>query len=442
MSIGLALGITLVLLILNGFFVAAEFALLAARRHRLEQLASDGRRGSRAALAGSRELSMMLAAAQLGITMASLGLGIVSEPALADLVEPSIVSVGLPAGLAHVVAIAFALAIIVFLHMVVGEMAPKSWALTHPETAALALAPSFRLFAWVFRPVLIVMNASANALVRLCGVEPRDELAVGRTPSDLALIVEESAGQGTLEQEEGRLLRRALGLAELDARAVMVPRSALIAVPAGADADQVEQVARDSGRSRLPVHGADFDDVLGVLHVKDLLLLDDAERTVATAGSLARPALRAAETEAADDLLLRMRELGQHLCVVVDEYGGVSGLVTLEDLVEELIGDFDDETDPVRPEAGAGISAGLRPDEVERLTGLRLPDGEYDTLAGWLLLRLRRVAVVGDVVRADGLVARVLAVDGARIESVSLLAEESSDSAATPAQARDTKAGR
>jgi CBS domain containing-hemolysin-like protein len=435
-STGLALGVTVTLLILNGFFVAAEFALLTARRHRLEQLVSDRRRGSRAALAGSRELSMMLAAAQLGITMASLGLGIVSEPALAQLFDPYIAATGLPEDFAHVLAVTVALAIIVFLHMVVGEMAPKSWALTHPETTALSLAPAFRLFAMVFRPVLVVMNASANGLVRLCGVEPRDELTVGHTPSDLAMIVEQSAGQGALQQEEGRLLRRALGLAQLDARAVMVPRGALVAVPAGADAEQVEQVARDSGRSRLPVHGADLDDVLGVLHVKDLLLLEDADRAAATAGSLARPALRAAETEAADDLLLRMRELGQHLCVVVDEYGGVSGVVSLEDLVEELIGDFDDETDPVRVDGGSGIPAGLRPDEVERLTGLSLPEGEFDTLAGWVLLHLRRVAVVGDVVRADGLVVRVLAVDGARIDRVSMVAADDE-----PVTARDADSG-
>lgn len=435
MSIATSLGVTAALLVLNGLFVAAEFALLSARRHRLEQLVADGRRGSRAALAGSRELSVMLAAAQLGITMASLGLGIVSEPALADLVEPGVVAVGLPPGVAHVLAVTLALAVIVFLHLIVGEMAPKSWALTHPETAALALAPGFRAFALVFRPALLVMNASANALVRLCGVQPRDELAVGHTPGDLAMIVEQSAGEGTLQQEEGRLLRRALGLAELDARAVMVPRSALVAVPAGAGADQVEQVARDSGRSRLPVHGADLDEMLGVLHVKDLLLLDDAERATATAGTLARPALRAAETEAADDLLLRMRQRGQHLCVVVDEYGGVSGLVALEDLVEELIGDFDDETDPVRADAGSGVSAGLRPDEVERLTGLSLPEGDFDTLAGWLLLHLRRVAVVGDVVRADGLVAHVLAVHGARIDRVSLAADDA------PAAAPETGGG-
>jgi CBS domain containing-hemolysin-like protein len=419
-STGASLLITAVLLLLNGFFVAAEFALLSARRHRLEQLVVDGKRGAKAALAGSRELSLMLAAAQLGITMASLGLGIISEPAIADALDPTIVGLGLPSGLAHVIAVVIALSIIVFLHMVVGEMAPKSWALTHPETAALRLSWSFRAYALVFRPVLRLMNASANSVVRLCGVEPREELAVGRTSSDLALMVQESAGHGTLEQQEGQLLGRALGLAELDARAIMVPRSRIVALPRHASAGQIEDAARDSGRSRLPVYGDDLDDVRGIVHVKDVLLLEAADRAAATSGTLARPALRVAETDAADDVLLRMRAEGQHVAIVTDEYGGVTGLVALEDLVEELIGDFEDETDPVRSPTAAGLDGGLRPDEVERSTGLRMPEGEFDTLAGWVLLHLRRIAVPGDVIRADGLVGQVLEVDGARITRVAL----------------------
>ncbi|MBC7373557.1 MAG: HlyC/CorC family transporter, partial [Frankiales bacterium] len=265
--------------------------------------------------------------------------------------------------------------------------------------------------------------------VRLCGVEPRDQLAVGHTTGDLAMIVQESADHGALQQEEGRLLRRALGLAALDARAVMVPRGDLVAVPVTADAEQVERVARESGRSRLLVHGTDLDEVVGVLQVKDLLLLEESGRVATTAKQLAHEAMFAAESESADDLLIRMRRSGQHLCVVRDEYGGVAGVVTLEDLVEELIGDFDDETDPVRPEGASGLDAGLRPDEVARLTGLQLPAGDFDTLAGWLLLRLRRVACPGDIVRADGLVATVLSVDGARIERIALRAKERAEPA-------------
>lgn len=442
MSTGAALLVTVVLLALNAGFVAAEFALLTSRRHRLEQLVADGRRGATAALAGVRELSLMLAAAQLGITMASLGLGIIGEPAIAYAIDPFLQRVGLPEDLSHVVAFLVALSIVVFLHMVIGEMMPKSYALTHPESTALALAPGFRLYARVFRPVLRLMNALANGLVRLCGVTPIEELTVAHTPSDLALIVEESADQGTLDEQEGELLGRALSLRGLDARAVMVPRSVVVAVPVTAGAPEVERVSRESGRSRLPVVGDDLDDVRGVVHVKDVLLLEPGERASATAGSLARPAVFASETEGADALLVRMRRGGDHLALVVDEHGGIAGLVSFEDLVEELIGDFEDETDvAVQIGTGGGVDASLRLDEVLRVTGLRLTAQHADTLAGWVLEHLHRLAVPGDRVRAQGVVATVVGVDGARIASVELHRDDGRDDSRDEAARPETQHG-
>lgn len=422
MSTALALVATALLLAANAVFVAAEFALLTSRRHRLEQLAADGRRGAAAALAGVRELSLMLAAAQLGITMASLGLGMIGEPAIAHALDPLLERAGLPSELTYAVAVALALSVVVFLHMVVGEMMPKSWALTHPETAALRLAGPFRVFALVLRPVLRLMNALANAVVRLCGVTPIEQLAVAHTPSDLALLVRESTDHGTLPAEEGALLSRALSLHRLDARAVKTARSAIVTVARDASADQIEGVARASGRSRLPVVGDDLDDVLGVVHVKDLLLLDPADRPAVTAQAVARPAPLAAETEPADELLLRMRSTEQHLVLVVDEYGGVSGVVTFEDLVEELIGDIEDETDPAAPAptVDGALPGGLRLDELQRQTGTDLTAQHADTLAGWVLEHLHRIAVPGDAVRAQGVVATVETVDGARITRVRL----------------------
>lgn len=423
MSTPIALLVTAALLLVNALFVAAEFALLTARRHRLEQLVADGRRGARSALDGVHELSLMLAAAQLGITMASLGLGIVGEPAIAHALEPILEAIGLPGGLTHAVAFAVALSAVVFLHMVVGEMMPKSWAITHPETAALRLARPFRAFAWVFRPMLWAMNELSNAVVRSCGVRPVEALAVGHTPSDLARLVQESSQRGTLDAVDGELLDRALSLHRLDARAVMVPRSIVVAVSIGADGAEIERRARASGRSRLPVFGEDLDDIRGVVHVKDLLLLDEHEQPGVTAGSLARPAFLTAETEAADDLLLRMRRDGEHLALVVDEHGGVAGLVTFEDLVEELIGDFEDETDVAVRSTAGGMPGSMRLDEVERATGLRLTAHHADTLAGWILEQLHRLAVPGDEVCSDGVRARVLEVDGTRIVSVLVQAD-------------------
>lgn len=428
MSTPLALAITAVLLAANALFVAAEFALLTARRHRLEQLVDERRRGAKAALAGVKELSLMLAAAQLGITMASLGLGIVGEPAIAHLIEPGLEATGLPEGVSYGIAFAIALSIVVFLHMVLGEMMPKSWALTHPETAALLLARPFRMFAGTFRLVLRLMNWLANGVVRLCGVTPVESLALAHTPGDLARLVAESAEQGTLDSGEGELLGRALSLHRLDARAVRIPRSDIVTVGANADSAEIERVARDSGRSRLPVIGEDLDDVLGVIHVKDVLLLETDCRAGKTASTLARAAVFAAETEPADDLLMRMRSGGDHLVLVVDEHGGISGLVAFEDLVEELIGDFEDETDAVRGTSTPGAVAGdVRLDELEREQGLQLSAEHADTLAGWVLEHLHRLAVPGDEVRADGVVARVLEVDGARITSIALHAERFRD---------------
>ncbi len=427
MSTGVALLISVLLLAANALFVAAEFALLTARRHRLEQLAADRRRGAKAALAGVRELSLMLAAAQLGITMASLGLGIIAEPAIAHAVDPLLEAAGLPSNVSYVVAFAIALSIVVFAHMVLGEMMPKSWAITHPETAALKLAGPFRGFALLFRPILRLMNALANAIVRRCGVVPIEELTVAHTPGDLALMVADSTEQGTLDAEEGELLGRALALHRLDARAVKTPRSEIVVVGSGASAAEAEQVARDSGRSRLPVIGRDLDEVLGVLHIRDLLLLEEAERATATAGALARPATLTAEAEPADDLLLRMRTGGDHLALVVDEYGAITGLVTFEDLVEELIGDIEDETDSL-PGAGEHVDDGvlsgaMRLDEVERDLGFQLSAQHADTLAGWVLEHLHRLAAPGDQIRADGLIVTVLQVRGARITEVRVHAD-------------------
>ena len=428
MSIALQLALTALLLAVNALFVAAEFALLTARRHRLEQLVDERRRGAKAALAGVRELSLMLAAAQLGITMASLGLGIVGEPAIEHLIEPLLKTTGLPEDVSYGIAFAIALSIVVFLHMVLGEMMPKSWALTHPETAALALARPFRMFAGTFRLVLRLMNWLANGVVRLCGVTPVESLAVAHTPGDLARLVAESAERGTLDSGEGELLGRALSLHRLDARAVRIPRSDIVTVGANADSAEIERVARDSGRSRLPVIGDDLDDVLGVVHVKDVLLLETTARAGKTASTLARSAVFAAETEPADDLLMRMRSGGDHLVLVVDEHGGISGLVAFEDLVEELIGDFEDETDAVRGTSTPGAVAGdVRLDEIEREQGLHLSAEHADTLAGWVLEHLHRLAVPGDEVRADGVIARVLEVDGPRITSIALQPERQRD---------------
>jgi CBS domain containing-hemolysin-like protein len=350
MSPVVALLIAVALLAANGFFVAAEFALLTARRARIEHLAAGGHRRARFALAGLRELSLMLAGAQLGVTICSLGLGAIAEPALAHLIEGGLGLVQIPDAVGNALGFATGLTIVVFLHMVVGEMAPKSWAISNPEASVLALAPPFRAFALLFRPVISVLNALANATVRLCGVEPQDERTMAHSRADLLLLLEESAGHGTIGPEDHTLLARSLELSGLDAGAAMTPRPDIVAVAADQAVDDVARIARSSGRTRLLVHEGDLDHILGVLHAKDLLLLDARQRAAATARDLTHPALVTHQRRPLEDLLLDMRSAHQHLAVVLDDRNVVAGLVTLEDVLEELIGDFEDESD--LPQAG------------------------------------------------------------------------------------------
>jgi len=427
MSTPLALAAAVALLAANGFFVAAEFALLASRRSRIEQLAAEGDRRAHHALRGIKELSLMLAGAQLGITICSLLLGAVAEPAIAHLIEDGLHQIGdIPDGVSHAIAFAIALSIVVFLHMVVGEMAPKSWAIAHPEPSALTLARPFRAFALIFRPVIALLNLVANGLVKLVGVEPQPELAMAHAPSDLLLLLDESAGHGAIAAEEHRLLSRSLELSGLDAGAAMTPRRDVVAVEEWAKASDVALLARTSGRSRILVHGGDLDHVVGAVHAKDILLVEPAARTEVTAGELARPVPVTHEHHRLEDLLVEMRSAHQMLTVVVDEHGVVVGIVTLEDVLEELIGDFEDETDRRQRrcrrigERTYRLEGGLRPDELEDETGVRLPEGDWDTIAGFIIATLDRVPALGDELDVQGSTFRVTGVDGYAITEIRL----------------------
>lgn len=426
MNLG-AVALSLVLLALNGFFVAAEFALVASRRSRMESLAAEGDRRARAALAGMRELSLMLAGAQLGITVMSFGLGRVAEPAVAASFESLLHLTPLPEGLLHPVAFTLGLAVVVFAHMVIGEMAPKSWAITHPEDSALLLARPFRAFTTASRPLIRLLNWLANGMVRLCGVEPVDETSSVHAPADLLMLMRESADEGQLAVDHQEMLARAIELSRLDAQAAMIPRSDVVALPAAASVDDIERVARESGRSRLPVYDDEVDSIRGILHVKEVLGLDDEARSTATAGGLSTPALVTPETRPLEALMVDMRQQRQHLAVVVDEHGTVTGLVALEDVLEELIGEFDDESDrrgrpPRRRGDGALVVAGaLRPDELEDHSGVTLPEGDWETVAGYVIAQLGRVPTVGDVVERDGHRFEVTRMDGHRVVELALV---------------------
>jgi CBS domain containing-hemolysin-like protein len=422
---GWPLLIAILLLIANGFFVGAEFALIAARRSRIEQLAEEGDRKAKTALRSVRELSFMLAGAQLGITMASLGLGAIAEPAVAHLIESGLHSVTTIApGVLHTISFVIALSIVVFFHMVVGEMAPKNIAIAKPEATALWIAAPFRFYTNIFRPFIHLLNGMANAGVRLLGVEPKDELDSVHTADEIGLMIAESARGGEIDRFEHRLLEGAIQFSRRDAASVMVPRTDLVAVPLDATHGEIERLIVETGHSRLPVYAEDLDHVVGFFHAKDLLKVNEHERDHPLARRLIRQMLVVPESRSLHPLLLDMRRQRRHFALVVEEHGGTAGVVTLEDLLEELVGEIQDEHDA--DELGivqldddrVCIPGALRIDEADRLLGVGLPRGEYETVAGFLMERLGRIPRRKDVVRHEDWVLRVSSMHRRRVEQV------------------------
>jgi CBS domain containing-hemolysin-like protein len=324
-----AIGIAVALVVLSAFFVAVEFALVTARRHRLEEQARTSR-AARAALRSARDLSLLLAGSQLGITLCTLGLGAVAKPAVHDLLLPVFGGWGLPEASADVAAFVLALVAVTFVHLVVGEMAPKSWAIAHPERSAVLLALPMRAFMAATRPLLVALNALANACLRRVGVEPVDELGAGRTPGDLRELVDHSARTGTLDRRRHDRLVTALDLDTATVGTLLRPSTAVSTVAADATAAEIRDVTRRSGHLRLVVR--DGGRLVGVVHVRDALAAAPDVR----ARDLMRPVLTLRADEPAYAALRTMRERRSHLALVQDE-GGVVGLLTLQDLLDRLL---------------------------------------------------------------------------------------------------------
>ncbi len=334
MSFPMALFVTVLLLIGSGFFVAAEFALVAAKRHRMEQAVAEGRRGAKAALAGMRELSLMLAGAQLGITVCTLGLGSVSKPAISHELDPLLHKLGLPAALSYGIAFAVAMIVVVFLHMVLGEMAPKSWAIAHPERSAMLLSPAFRAVATAVRPLIRVLNRLSNALVRLCRVTPRDELASVHNREQLTHLVEESERLGLINETDSELLTRSLTEPETPVRELQIPAAAITAAGADADAEQILALATASDRTRLLVREGDV--VLGSVHARDVLVARSQGRPT-TARALARPVPELREETTVAEAIELLRRRRATLAVVRDGSGELVGMVSLDDLLARYL---------------------------------------------------------------------------------------------------------
>lgn len=327
--------LTLVLLIASGFFVASEFALVAARRHRIEQAAEDGKRGARAALNGLQETSLMLAGAQLGITMVVVGLGMVSEPAFHHMLEPVMSALGVPHAVANTLALLVALVVITFLHVVVGEMAPKSWAISHPERSAMLLAPAFRTFTWLVRWLLVALNGMTNTLLRLLRVPPPDDVAHVRNRQQIHHLVDESRKLGLIGDGDHGLLSRTLGAPDTPVRNVMVPASDIAEVPASAGPDEVIATVQRTGRTRLVVRDEDRQ-IVGSVHVREALVAR-GRGAAWTAGHEATPIPDVADSVDLPHAAELLRTARAQLGLVRGGAGQILGLVSMDDLATKIL---------------------------------------------------------------------------------------------------------
>jgi CBS domain containing-hemolysin-like protein len=334
-----------VLLAANGVFVAKEFALIASRRTKLQGLADEGSLSARLAFEAASDLQLQLASSQLGVTMASLGLGAVAEPTVARGLENLLGALGVPTGVTNTFAVVIGLAIVVFLHMVVGEMVPKYVAIADPERTLMALAIPNRIYVALFRPLIRVLGWLGNAGTRLLGVEPRSDLATVHTAEDIASMLAASREEGLIEEMAHDLLSGALDFGERPVREVMVPRDSISWVSRDATVSEAEQLIVTSGHSRLLVAGPNLDQVVGFVHAKDLLTVPATARDRPLPLARIRRVLILPEHRPLDEVLVAMRRSRTHVAVVVDDNRHVVGLATLEDVLEDLVGDIRDESD-------------------------------------------------------------------------------------------------
>lgn len=425
----LLLGLGVVLTLGTGVFVAAEFSLITVDRPDVEREAAEGSRSAASVLAGLRTLSTQLSGAQVGITLTTLLVGYLVEPSLSRLLESPLTSAGVPEGVVPPLAVGLGMFVATVVSMLAGELVPKNLAISVPMTTARWAVPLQRAFTWVMRPLIVLLNGSANRILRSAGIEPREELASGRSPAELVSLVKRSAEAGTLDEGTATLLTRSLGFSGHTAADVMTPRVRVRCLPVEASAADVISLAAETGHSRFLVVDGSLDDVVGVVHVKKAVAVPRDRRADVPVGALAPvDPVFVPETVRLDPLLVDLRGQGMQLAVVTDEYGGTAGLVTLEDVVEELVGEVADEHDRDRPRVarqrdGSYLLPGqLRPDQVRELLGLQVPDdAAYETVAGFVLARLGRLARVGDeVVVADG-VLRVERLSGRRVERLRYL---------------------
>lgn len=440
----ISLGIAIILIFGCGLFVAAEFSLITVNRSQVKQAAEKGDRRAAGVLKGMSTLSTQLSGAQLGITLTNLGIGFLAEPAIAALVVGPLQDFGLNQTLARSVSIGIALLLATILTMVFGELIPKNLAIAKPFATAKAVVGFQRGFSAATKPVLVFFNGNANWIIRRFGIEPQEELASTRSAEELVALVGHSAREGLLPSETAEMLRRTVAFGNRRAHDVMTARSRMITVTAQETVHEVLELAARTGHSRFPLVDEGGHRVLGMVHIRALLAIPYAQRQQSAAGDSAEDAFLVPDTIELDELMDQMRNGGLQLAVLIDETGDVAGMLTLEDLVEEIVGEVRDEHDPedstIQVLSGNSwrLDAALRPDEANELLGCQIPeDSDYETLAGLLTVQLGKFGEVGDVVRLvvpgepggphKELEFTIHATDGQRIASVDVTVSEQAE---------------
>jgi CBS domain containing-hemolysin-like protein len=415
------LAIVILLVLANAFFVAAEFALVGARRSKIDQMAGTGDRLAKAAQQAIKNLDRYISATQLGITLASLGLGWIGEPALAGLVDRFLGLFGVtpPAAAVHTAAGAVtAFIILTFLHIVLGELAPKSIALVKPEGVSRQLALPLMVFAKVMSPAIVVLTGASNWMMRRVGIQPQSEAQHVHSPEELRLLVMQARAHGTLDETDSAMLAGVFDFHEKKAYDVMRPRTDVAALDIDLTEDEVWEVVRRERYSRYPVYRDTLDDVIGVFLAKDLWLYAGGEPF--SLKRFVRPALYVPSSRPAERVMDDLRKSRAQMAVVLDEYGGTAGIVTMEDLVEEVVGDIADEYDfasrtAVMTDGVLELAGTLSLVDVRSDYGLQIPEGDWSTLGGYAFGRLGRLPKIGDRVPYPGGELEIIAMDGRRV---------------------------
>lgn len=429
----LFVGIGVLLTVGTGFFVASEFSLVSLDRADLEARREAGESGFALAIRALRRTSTHLSSAQLGITLTTLLTGWLMEPAISSLLTPVLIGWGLSVSAADVVAVVSAITLATILSMIVGELAPKNMALAVPRRVVKVVAPFQLAFTWLFAPFVTFLVHMANLIVRGLGIDPKEELSSARTAEELASAVRHSSMHGTLEQDTATLLGKALSFSNHEAQDIMTPRTRVATIRVGDSANDVIALTRKTGYSRFPVIGDDADDIVGIVHVKHAVSVPRERRSEVPVGAIQGEALRVPETMNLDVLLGELRQGGYQMSIVVDEYGGTAGIATLEDLIEELIGEVSDEHDRTKADVVkmgdiVTFPASLRPDELRERAGIDVPDdGPWETVGGYLLSQWGHLPEAGATLDACGGQFLVERMDGRRIDRVRFVPQEDPD---------------